>query len=125
LSAYLLFDVAANTVRTETEQMGSWQEEQEERFVPKSQDEAYLQERQRNPGEVVTRMYGSIDAAKVRIEPRPKKGEEKAEHEDWRDMKVLCWYEVETVSPAQRTTRQREKARREQDVLRTKNMLYD
>jgi hypothetical protein len=124
LNAYLLFDVAANTVRAETEQMGALQEEQEERCVQKSQDEKYLQERQRNPGEVVTRRYGSIDAAKVRIEPRPKKGEEKAEHEDWRDMKVLCWYEVETVSPTQRTTRQRQKALREQDVLRAKNMRY-
>ena len=124
LGAYLLFEVAANTVRTETEQMGALQEEQEETFVQHSQDEKYLQERQRNPGEVVTRMYGSIDAAKVRIEPRPKQGEEKAEHEDWRDMKVLCWYEVETVSPAQRTTRQREKALREQNVLRAKNMRY-
>jgi hypothetical protein len=39
-------------------------------------------------------------------------------------MKVLCWYEVETVSPAQRSTRQREKAVREQAVLRAKNMRY-
>lgn len=124
LKAYLLFDVAANTVRTETEQMGRLEEEREEELVKKSQDEQYLQERQRNPGPVVQRLYGSIDAAKVRIEPRPKKGEEKAEHEDWRDMKVLCWYETEKVSPAQRSTRQREKAYREQTVYRAKNMRY-
>ena len=37
---------------------------------------------------------------------------------------MLCWYEVETVSPAQRSTRQREKALREQAVLRAKNMRY-
>ncbi len=35
-----------------------------------------------------------------------------------------CWYEVETVSPAQRSTRQREKVLREQAVLRAKNMRY-
>jgi hypothetical protein len=104
--------------------MGALQEEREEELVKRSQDEVYLQERQRHPGNVVTRMYGSMDAAKVRIEPRPKKGEEKAAHEDWRDMKVLCWYEVETVSPARRSTRQREKAVREQAVLRAKNIRY-
>ena len=124
LQAYLLFDVSENTVRSETEQMGGLQEKREEELVKHSQDEVYLQERQRHPGNVVTRMYGSMDAAKVRIEPRPKKGEEKAAHEDWRDMKVLCWYEVETVAPAQRSTRQREKAVREQAVLRAKNMRY-
>jgi hypothetical protein len=124
LKAYLLFDVAANTVRAETEQMGVLEEEREEELVTKSQDEQYLQERQRNPGRVVQRLYGSIDAAKVRIEPRPKKGEEKAEHEDWRDMKVLCWYETEKVSPAHRSTRQREKACREQSIYRAKNMRY-
>jgi hypothetical protein len=124
LRAYLLFDVSENTVRSETEQMGALQEKREEELVKHSQDEVYLQERQRHPGNVVTRMYGSMDAAKVRIEPRPKQGAEKAEHEDWRDMKVLCWYEVETVSPAQRSTRQREKAVREHAVLRAKNMRY-
>jgi len=124
LQAYLLFDVSENTVRSETEQMGVLQEKREEELEKRSQNETYLQERQRDPGTVVTRMYGSMDAGKVRIEPRPKKGEEKEEHEDWRDMKVLCWYEVETVSPAQRSPRQREKAVREQAVLRAKNMRY-
>jgi hypothetical protein len=104
--------------------MGVLQEQQEEILIQSSQDEKYLQERQRDPGPVIPRIYGSMDAAKVRIEPRPKKGEEQAEHEDWRDMKVLCWYEVENVSPAQRSTRQRRKALRELDVLRAKNMRY-
>lgn len=125
LQAYLLFDVSENTVRSETEQMGALQEKREEELVKQSQDEAYLQERQRHPGNVViTRLYGSMDAAKVRIEPRPKKGEEKDEHEDWRDMKVLCWYEVETVPPAQQSQRQRKKVEREQVALRAKNMRY-
>jgi hypothetical protein len=124
LKAYLLFDVAANTVRAETEQLGVLEEEREEELMKKSQDEQYLQERQRNPGRVAQRLYGSIDAAKVRIEPRPKKGEEKVEHEDWRDVKVLCWYETEKVFPAQRSTRQREKACREQTIYRARNMRY-
>lgn len=124
LAAYLLFDVSENTVRSETEQMGDLQQEQEAVLIAQSQDEAYLQARLRHPGQSVPRQYGSIDAAKVRIEPRPKHGEEKEAHEDWRDMKVLCWFEVEPVPPVQRSTRQREKAAREQVALRAKHMRY-
>lgn len=124
LQAYLLFEVSENTVRSETEQMGALQADQEKKLMERSQDEVYLQERQRQPGQVASRLYGSMDAAKVRIEPRPKKGEEKGEHEDWRDMKVLCWYEVESVPPAQRSTRHKEKQAREQPPLRAKNMHY-
>ena len=124
LEAYLLFDVSENTVRAETEHMGKLQEEQERTMIEQSQAENFQQARQRNPGKVVQRLYGSMDAAKVRIEPRPKQGEEKPEHEDWRDMKILCWYEAESVPLAQRSTRQREKAKREQPVLRAKHMRY-
>jgi hypothetical protein len=124
LQAYLLFDVSENTVRSETEQMGRLQAEQEEQLIVQSQDEVYLQQRQSNPGPVPSRLYGSMDAAKVRIEPRPKQGEEKEPHEDWRDMKVLCWYEVANVPPAQRSTRQREKVARQQPALRAKHMRY-
>jgi len=124
LQAYLLFDISENTVRSETEQMGALQEKREEALIQQSQDEQYLQERQRNPGRIAPRLYGSIDAAKVRIEPRPKKGEEKEEHEDWRDMKMLCWFETEMVPPSQRSKRQQKKAAREQTALRARNMQY-
>jgi hypothetical protein len=124
LQAYLLFDVSANTVRSETERMGVLQEKQEEALLQRSQDETYLQERQRQPGPIVPRLYGSLDAAKVRIEPRPRQGQDPLEHEDWRDMKVLCWFETEKVPPAQRSARQRKQAAREQVALRAKNLRY-
>jgi len=124
LRAYLLFDVSENTVRAETEQMGALQEEDERKLIIRSQDQDYLLERRRQLGQLPSRLYGSIDAAKVRIEPRPKKGEEKEEHEDWRDMKVLCWYQTEEVPPAQRSARQRAKTDREHPPLRAKNMVY-
>jgi hypothetical protein len=124
LQAYLLFDISPNTVRSETEQMGELQDQYEKELIKKTQNEAYLQERQRKPGRIAPRLYGSMDAAKVRTEPRPKKGEEKEEHEDWRDMKVLCWFETETVPPAQRSARQRQKAEREQVVMRAKDKRY-
>lgn len=124
MEQYLLFLVSENTVRSETEQMGALQAESEKELIQQSQTEAYLQARQRQPGAIPQRLYGSLDAAKVRIEPRPKKGEEKPEHEDWRDLKVLCWYEVEAVPPAQRTARHRQKLLREQPALRAKHMRY-
>jgi hypothetical protein len=124
LQAYLLFDMAENTVRSETEQMGALQEEREKALIQESQDEAYLQARQRKPGQVPVRLYGSLDAAKVRIEPRLKKGATPEDHEDWRDMKVLAWFETEVVPPAQRSVRQRKKVAREQVALRAKNLRY-
>lgn len=39
-------------------------------------------------------------------------------------MKVLCWFETETVPPSQRSKRQRQKVQREQIALRAKNMRY-
>ncbi len=124
LAHYLLFEVAENTVRSETEQLGALQAQEEALWIQASQAEEELQARQREPGPIVPRLYGSMDAAKVRIEPRAKKGQEKEAHEDWRDMKVLCWYQVETVPPAQRTARHRKKMLREQPALRAKNMRY-
>lgn len=124
LAKYLLFEVAENTVRCATEQMGERQAEAEAQLIGQCQTESYLQAQQRDPGRIVPRLYGSMDAAKVRIEPRARGGEPKAEHEDWRDMKVLCWYEVESVPPAQHTARHRAKIAREQPALRTKNKHY-
>lgn len=124
LQAYLLFEIAENTVRSETEQMGELQREREKELIQQSQDETCLQARQRNPGQVPRRIYGSLDAAKVRIEPRPRKGQTPEEHEDWRDMKVLCWFETESVSTLQRSVRQWKKAAREQIPQRAKNLRY-
>lgn len=124
LQAYLLFDVAANTVRSETEGLGALQVQQEDHLIAQSQDEQYLQARQRQPGPVPPRVYGAIDAAKVRTEPRPKKGEAKAPHEDWRDLKVLCWFETEPVPLSQQSPRQQQKVARQQPALRAKKMQY-
>jgi hypothetical protein len=124
LRSFLLFDISENTVRSETEQMGELQEKQEKALIEQSQKEDYLQERQHNPGNIPNRLYGSMDAAKVRVEPRPKKDEEKEEHEDWRDMKTLCWFETEVVPPSQRSKRQKKKVEREQVAMRAKNKQY-
>jgi hypothetical protein len=68
-------------------------------------------------------LYGSLDAAKVRIEPRTK-AEKQAETEAWRDLKVGCWYEAAPVSPRQRSTRQREVTERGQVSQRATHIRY-
>jgi hypothetical protein len=124
LQAYLLFDVSENTVRSETEQMGALQEACEVTWIGHSQDEGMQQARLRQAGPIPKRLYGSLDAAKVRIEPRSKQGQAPEEHEDWRDMKVGCWFETEPVPPPQRSNRQRQQAGRNQIPQRAKNIRY-
>lgn len=124
MEPFLLFRVSENTVRAETQTLGQLQAEQEKQLCAHSQDEDYLQTRLRNTGAVPKRLYGSLDAAKVRIEPREKAGEKPTDYEKWRDMKVGCWYEAEPVPPAQRSRRQRDKFEREQVVLRAKKLRY-
>jgi hypothetical protein len=123
LEKYLLFSVSENTIRSATETYGARRQAQETTWKTNSQDEAWLQARLQRASSAPKRLYGSIDAAKTRIEPRCP--EEKAQREEaFRDLKVGCWYELETVPAAQRSHRQREKYDREQQVFRAKNLRY-
>jgi hypothetical protein len=124
LKAFLLFEVSENTIRSETQALGAVQEERETVVCQQSQDLNYLQTRLREKTPLPTRLYGSLDAAKVRIEPRAQQGKKPENTEAWRDMKVGCWYEAEPVPPVQRSTRQRDKFGREPAVFRAKNMRY-
>jgi len=124
LKAFLLFEVSENTIRSETQALGVVQAEREDAWCRQSQDLDHLQARLREKTPLPARLYGSLDAAKVRIEPRAKQGKKPENIEAWRDMKVGCWYEAEPVPPVQRSTRQRDKFEREQAVFRAKNMRY-
>jgi len=103
---------------------GLLQQKGEEADIQASQNEKALQERLREEKQIPKRLYGSMDAAKARIEPHARKGKPVPEHEDWRDMKVGCWYQVETVSVSRQSSRQRRKAQREGTVLRTTQHKY-
>ncbi len=123
LEKYLLFRVSENTIRSATEARGAQRQAQEKAWKANSQDEAWLQARLQSASRAPQRLYGSIDAAKTRIEPRCP--EEKAQREEaFRDFKVGCWYELEAVPPSQRSHRQRDKYDREQQVFRAKNLRY-
>ncbi len=124
LKEYLLFEVSANTVRSETEKMGELQRQADQALVNAMQDEKSLQQRERSLPAACDILYGSIDAAKVRIEPRNPKEKALKNRETWRDLKAGCWYEGEVVPVRQQSTRQQEKAQREGVVLRAKNKKY-
>ena len=82
LKEFLLFEVSENSIRAETQQMGRLQQESEEAAIQASQNEKALQVRLREEKPAPKRLYGSMDAAKVRIEPRARKGEPIPDHED-------------------------------------------
>ncbi len=124
LKEFLLFEVSENTVRAETQKMGELQRQADIELVKETQDESGLQKRERSQPPVPDILYGSIDAAKVRIEPRAEKEKAVENRETWRDLKAGCWYEGEMVPHRQRSVRQKGKAQREGVVLRAKNQQY-
>jgi hypothetical protein len=124
LKEFLLFEVSENTVRAETQKMGELQRQADIELVKETQDESGLQKRERSQPRVPDILYGSIDAAKVRVEPRDEKEKAVENREMWRDLKAGCWYEGEMVPHRQRSVQQKEKAQREGVVLRAKNQQY-
>ena len=133
LKEYLLFEVSENTVRAETQIMGELQRQAEAELVKETQNETSLHtcpggrcqgKREQSQRPALEIMYGSIDAAKVRIEPRNCKEKAAENRENWRDLKAGCWYEGEIVPNRQRSVRQKDKAQREGTVLRAKNKQY-
>jgi hypothetical protein len=120
LEAFLGFRVAGNTIRHETEQLGQCQADMDAEVCRQGQDEDCLQAQLRQARVIPTRLYGSIDAAKVRMEPRT----QAREGEKWRDLKLGCWYTAEVVRPIEHSARQREKAARDQPVYRATHPRY-
>ena len=124
LKEYLLFEVSENTIRSETQKMGELQRTADQALVKAMQDEKSLQEREHSQPTAPDILYGSIDAAKVRIEPRNPQEKAVKNRETWRDLKAGCWYQGEVVPVPQQSTRQKEKVQREGVVLRAKNKKY-
>ena len=124
LRELLLFDISENTIRQETERMGEIQMEIEQEWIAQSESESWLEAPVPSDVSLPNTLYCAIDAAKVRIEPRAKAGQAKEEHEDWRDMKCLVWFEAEEVSPAQQRVRQRQKVARQEVPRRAIRKQY-
>jgi hypothetical protein len=111
LEHYLLFRISDNTLRKETERFGELQEAQETEWKEKSQEEAWLQQRQRELGKQPGRLYGSLDGVMA-----PLIGE-------WRELKNIAWYRVEKVRSYQK---RRHHAKRvgEQNDLQAQDISY-
>jgi hypothetical protein len=111
IKRYLGIEVSDNTIRKETELFGQLQAEEEQAWKDKSQDAAYLQQRVRQVIQRQGRIYGSLDGVMT-----PLKGE-------WRELKVVCWYEAEPVT---RSKPRRHHGNRtgQQAELQTKNITY-
>lgn len=116
---FLLLDLSANSVREETQRFGQYQQEREKELVAQTQDEEYLQKRTRAEAEKKhpKRRYGSLDGAHARIN-------DPDEDEDWREVKVGCWYEVEAVPPSQKKARHRKMDEIGKQALRAKDQQY-
>jgi hypothetical protein len=93
LERFLLFRVSDNTLRKETERFGELQQAEEALWQQQSQETSWLQARQREVGKRGGRLYGSLDGVMA-----PLQGE-------WRELKNIAWYRVETVRSYQKRRR--------------------
>lgn len=82
LKEFLLVEVSDNTIRKQTQQMGQRQAQCEAEWIEASQNETWLQKRERTIDEGPERLYGSLDGAQVPIGA------------EWRELKSLSWYRV-------------------------------
>jgi hypothetical protein len=82
LKEFLLVEVSDNTIRKHTQQMGEKQAAIEAQWIKESQNEDWLQNRERKIGEVPNRLYGSMDGVQIPV------------GEEWRELKILTWYRV-------------------------------
>lgn len=108
---FLLFKVSDNTVRKQSEGYGNAQAQVEQEWVRQAEDERTLQRRERSLEKRPGRVYASLDGVHVPLQ------------EEWRELKTLCWYEVEPM-PASRPKNHHGSWVGEQRHLQAKNMKY-
>jgi hypothetical protein len=108
---FLLFRMSDNTVRKQTEGYGNAQAQVEKAWIEKAQDEKALQVRERNLAPRSGRIYASIDGAHVPLQ------------QEWRELKTLCWYQVEKIR-ASIPRKHHGQSTGEQNDLQAKAMQY-
>jgi hypothetical protein len=82
---FLLFKVSDNTVRKQTEGYGMAAAQAEQEWMKQAEDEKQLQKRLQVMTQKPGRIYGSMDGAHVPVQ------------DEWRELKTVCWYEVEQI----------------------------
>jgi len=112
IEKFLLFRVSSNTLRKETETFGAIQDEIEKELIIQSQDENWLQKRQREEKtEIKGRIYGSVDGFMAPL------------LEGWKEFKVLAWYKVGETSPCSKK-RHHGNSVGEQNNLQAESITY-
>jgi hypothetical protein len=111
LEHYLLFRVSDNTLRKETERFGELQKAQEAEWIKNSQNEKWLQQRQREIGKQPGCLYGSLDGVMA-----PLVGE-------WRELKNIAWYRVEPIRSYQKRRRHAKRVGEQKD-LQAQDITY-
>jgi len=115
---FLLFRVSDNTVRKQTEGYGTAQATLEKEWKQATEDIKGMELREQTLKPHAGRIYASVDGAYVPL------------HGEWRELKTLCWYEVEQIHPSHPQNHHPEKAQGvgervgEQSHLQAKNMKY-
>ena len=115
---FLLFRVSDNTVRKQTEGYGTAQAQNEQTWKQAAEDGPGMELREQGREKKSGRKYASVDGAHVPL------------HGEWRELKTLCWYEVETLHPSHPRNHHPERAQGvgervgEQSHLQAKNMNY-
>lgn len=85
---FLLFRVSDNTVRKHTEGYGQAQAILEKEWKQATEDMKGMEVREQSLEKRLGRIYASMDGAHVPL------------HGEWRELKTLCWYEVEAIDPS-------------------------
>jgi len=93
----LLVEISDNSIRKAVQWVGQKQIVLEEKWEKLSDWHHYMNDPTRLQETPPRRLYGSIDGVKVPT------------HEDWRELKTLCWYEVTAVSTRQWPSRYKER----------------
>ena len=109
---FLLFRVSDNTVRKHTEGYGRAQAQREQEWERTVEDVKALEWREASWGKRPGRIYASVDCAHVPL------------HGEWRELKTLCWYEVETRHPSHPQNHHGGRVG-DQSHLQARNMKYD
>ena len=108
---FLLFRVSDNTVRKQTEGYGQAQAQQEAEWKRAAEDGQAWEMREQSLERRAGRIYASMDGAHVPL------------HGEWRELKTLCWYEVETRHPSHPNNHHGVRVG-EQRHLQARNMKY-
>jgi hypothetical protein len=103
--------VSDNTVRKQTEGYGNAQASVEKEWIEQAENEKALQVRERHVEPQSGRMYASIDGAHVPLQ------------QEWRELKTLCWYQVEKIRPSL-SRKHHGQATGEQSDLQARDMKY-